>query len=93
VKLEYAYQPKRPVRTSEKSRIVQAIKKINPELQMSLTETGNDSVFFMDENMPTIVFGPGNKEQSHKENEFVELRNLDTCLGIFKNLITEIQSE
>lgn len=93
VKLEYAYQPKRPVRTSEKSRIVQVIKKNNPELQMSLTETGNDSVFFMDENIPTIVFGPGNKEQSHKENEFVELKNLDTCLGIFKNLIKEIHSE
>jgi acetylornithine deacetylase/succinyl-diaminopimelate desuccinylase-like protein len=92
-KLEYAYEPKHPVRTSEKSRIVQAIKKNNPELKMSLTDTGNDSVFFMDENIPTIVFGPGNREQSHKENEFVVLKNLDICLGIFKNLIKEIGGE
>jgi acetylornithine deacetylase/succinyl-diaminopimelate desuccinylase-like protein len=69
------------------------IKKNNPELEISLTDTGNDSVFFMDESIPTIVFGPGNKEQSHKENEFVELRNVDICLSIFKNLVKEIYRE
>lgn len=93
VKIEYLYQPRHPVRTPQESRIVRVIKKNNPELEISLTDTGNDSVFFMDESIPTIVFGPGNKEQSHKENEFVELRNVDICLSIFKNLVKEIYRE
>jgi acetylornithine deacetylase/succinyl-diaminopimelate desuccinylase-like protein len=93
VKMEYVYQPKHPVRIPQESRIVQFVRKNNPELKISLTDTGNDSVFFMDENIPAIVFGPGNKEQSHKENEFVELKNLDVCLEMFKNLAKGIYSE
>ncbi|PIW41765.1 MAG: hypothetical protein CO092_04610 [Candidatus Aenigmarchaeota archaeon CG_4_9_14_3_um_filter_37_18] len=93
LKFEWTYHSTQPVKTSKNSGIVKILKKIDPELKITYSSTNNDSCYFIKENIPTVVFGPGNKEQSHKENEFVNLKNLPICLGIFKKLVKGVEND
>jgi len=53
------------------------------------TEAG----LFQSAGIPSIVCGPGNIEQAHKANEFVELEQLASCERFLKKLIVSLSEE
>jgi len=48
------------------------------------TEAG---IFQRDNHIPTVVCGPGNIREAHKPNEFIELSQIDACVGFMRRLI------
>jgi acetylornithine deacetylase len=51
------------------------------------TEAG---IFQRDNNVPTVVCGPGNIREAHKPNEFIELSQIDECIGFMHRLIDRL---
>ena len=52
------------------------------------TEAG----LFQTAGIPSIVCGPGNIEQAHKANEFVELEQLAACEKFLQKLIVSLSA-
>ena len=87
VSLEWSFKSTHPAKTAVSSEIVSHFKSVQSDLIISYSNTSNDACYFISKGIPTVVFGPGNKEQSHKVNEYVELKKLDQCFCIMKNVI------
>lgn len=49
-----------------------------------------DAGHFSDADVSTIVMGPGNIEQAHKPDEFIEISQLEACLEFFDKLGDEL---
>jgi len=73
--------------TGKNSQIVNIFKKIVNDLEIKISSGSNDMAFFTSIGIPAVTFGPGNKETIHKENEYIELKNIDKSIGIYKELI------
>jgi acetylornithine deacetylase/succinyl-diaminopimelate desuccinylase-like protein len=48
-----------------------------------------DAAVFFKFGIPTIIFGPGNLEQAHCENEFIEIVDIKTYVNILLEIICE----
>jgi|SRR3989339_966919 len=73
--------------TGKNSKIVNIFKKIIDNLEIKISLGSNDIAFFTKVGIPAITFGPGNKEAIHKENEYIEIKNIVKSVSIFKKLI------
>lgn len=51
---------------------------------------GTDAGHFANAGISTIVMGPGNIEQAHKPDEFIEISQLEQCLVFFDKLGDEL---
>jgi acetylornithine deacetylase len=40
--------------------------------------------------LPTVVCGPGSIDQAHKPDEFLELSQLESCIGFMQRLAVEM---
>lgn len=74
--------------TDINSKIVGVFKKIAPNLEIKISPGSNDTTFFTSIGIPAITFGPGNKEAIHKENEYIELKNINKSVDIYKKIIS-----
>lgn len=70
------------------SKIVNVFNKIVNDLEIKISPGSNDTAFFTSIGIPAITYGPGNKETIHKENEYIEVKNIDKALNVYKGLIT-----
>lgn len=52
----------------------------------------NDQNFFVRAGVPTLVFGPGNLDQAHTVDEYVEVKELEQCTEFFYQLAKDILS-
>ena len=41
--------------------------------------------------IPSVIVGPGSIKQAHKPNEFVDIEQLDLCLGFLDELAHELE--
>lgn len=73
--------------TEKSSKIVNLFKKIINDLEIKISSGSNDTSFFTSIGIPAVTFGPGNKEAIHKENEYIDLKNIKKSFNIYKNLI------
>lgn len=73
--------------TEKNSKIVNIFKKIVNDLEIKISSCSNDMAFFTSIGIPAVTFGPGNKEAIHKENEYIELKNIKKSLDVYKDLI------
>ncbi|MDE1848288.1 MAG: ArgE/DapE family deacylase [Candidatus Micrarchaeota archaeon] len=48
---------------------------------------GSDGRFFRDEGIPTIVYGPGEYELIHTENEYVSIKNLEVAYKVYREFM------
>lgn len=67
---------------AQSRRVLRAAGK-NRELAVSF---GTEAGVFADAGIPAIVCGPGNIEQAHKPNEFIEVGQIELCLEFLKKL-------
>ncbi len=48
---------------------------------------GTEAGIFNEHGVPAIVCGPGNIEQAHKPNEFIELAQIEDCITFLRNVM------
>lgn len=53
---------------------------------------GTEAGLFQQIGIPAVVCGPGSIEQAHKPDEFVEIDQLDQCLGMLERLSRNLTS-
>jgi acetylornithine deacetylase len=51
---------------------------------------GTEAGHFREAGIPTIVCGPGSIEQAHQPDEFVDIAQLEACIGFMRGLATEL---
>lgn len=51
---------------------------------------GTEAGIFQDYGMSAVVCGPGSIEQAHKADEYVEINQLDQCLGMMERLAAKL---
>lgn len=51
---------------------------------------GTEAGLFQAAGVPTIVCGPGNIREAHKPDEFIELTQVEACVGFMRRLITRL---
>lgn len=87
VEIELIGKPASYGLTEKNSKIVKIFKKIVLGLEIKISPGSNDTLFFSNLGIPAITFGPGNKEAIHKENEYIELKNIGKSVDIYKKII------
>ena len=76
-----------PLKTEEKKKIIQmALQKLKSN-SINAVSFGTEAGVFNKLGIETIVCGPGNIEQAHKPNEFIEESQIIKCRGFLKNLV------
>jgi acetylornithine deacetylase len=48
---------------------------------------GTEAGLFQEADIPSVICGPGNIQQAHKPNEFIELSQVDACVAFIRRLI------
>lgn len=86
-KIELPEHP--PAAISKQEPIVNIFKKISPNIRIKVSPGANDMYFFIHNNIPAVSFGPGTKAVIHKENEYVEIKNIQEAAKIYRKIITE----
>ncbi len=51
---------------------------------------GTEAGLFQESGISTVVCGPGDIEQAHKPDEYVEISELESCLGMLERLVGEV---
>lgn len=76
-------------KTSPQSHIVKCFQRAIPAIPLQISLGATDLSQFTKIGIPTVVFGPGEKEVMHKPNEFVEVKKVVECAKIYKRIIEE----
>ena len=63
---------------------------IMPEWSGKVSYGSEGGVFEIDGGIPAVIVGPGSIRQAHKADEFVEIDQIDTCLGFLDRLFDEV---
>lgn len=84
-----------PVKVSEDEEIVRLLKKSTKDVfgyerDITTMDGCTDARFFIDKDIPTVIFGPGKKDCAHVSNEFIEINDLVYASSSFASLITEV---
>jgi acetylornithine deacetylase len=69
----------------EASSIVQLVRALTHDAVRRKVAYGTEAGYFSKAGIPTVVCGPGNIEQAHRPNEFVELRQLRRCEAFLRS--------
>lgn len=75
-----------PGLTSERSPIVAVFQKVLPQLSLGIAIGSTDICQFNKNGIDTVVFGPGEKETLHSENEYIEISKLKECVKLYKKI-------
>jgi len=76
-----------PLKTDEKKKIIQmALQKLKSN-SINSVSFGTEAGVFNKLGLETIVCGPGNIEQAHKPNEYIEESQIIKCQNFLKNII------
>lgn len=72
---------------SKDEKIVKVIKDVIPNIEIFSSDGATDQCFFSQKGIPTVIFGPGEKEQSHKLNEYCYPQQIFQAVEIYKKII------
>ncbi len=53
---------------------------------------GTDMYLLVKKGIPTVILGPGNIQQAHNANEFIEIQQLKDAVRIYAKVITDVVS-
>jgi acetylornithine deacetylase len=71
---------------SEQAAITALVRALTADQATRKVAYGTEAGLFQNLGIPTVVCGPGNIEQAHKPNEFVEISQLDACERFLRKL-------
>ena len=75
-----------PAETPADSPFVQKIEALTGEVAGAVS-FGTEAPFFNRQGMDTVILGPGNIEQAHQPNEYLEIKNLSPMVLLLNQLI------
>ncbi len=58
-------------------------------LKLTVSRGASDQCFFTQAGIPAVIFGPGEKSVCHKENEWVEVDQLDKAVKFYQLIINK----
>ena len=67
-----------------------ALRSIMPDWSGKVSYGSEGGVFEIDGGIPAVIVGPGSIKQAHKADEFVEIDQIDACLGFLGRLFDEV---
>ncbi|AEA61043.1 MULTISPECIES: acetylornithine deacetylase [Burkholderia] len=71
----------------EQAAITQLVRALSADQSQRKVAYGTEAGLFANAGIPSVVCGPGNIEQAHKPNEYVELAQLDGCERFLRKFI------
>jgi acetylornithine deacetylase len=86
VRFEALFEGTPPAETAADAAIVRAAEDLTGEPARAVA-FGTEAAFYQRLGMDVLVLGPGNIDQAHQPDEFVELADLDRTLGLLSGLI------
>lgn len=78
------------LRTDEDALITQLAKAITGENSVKKVSYNCEACLFDDAGVPTIICGPGDIDQAHKPNEFIEIDQIHKCELFMKGLMDRV---
>jgi acetylornithine deacetylase len=75
-----------PAHATDSCQLVKRCAHTNQEFAVSF---GTEAGVFQDHGVPAIICGPGNIEQAHKPNEFIDIAQIDACVEFMLRLTKE----
>jgi acetylornithine deacetylase len=75
---------------SEQAAITQLVRALTQDRDVRKVAYGTEAGLFQRMGIPSVICGPGNIEQAHKANEYVELEQLAQCEGFMRKLIASM---
>ncbi|MBB6579402.1 acetylornithine deacetylase [Comamonas odontotermitis] len=75
-----------PLEASEQAAITALVRALTADQSTRKVAYGTEAGLFQNVGIPTVVCGPGNIEQAHKPNEFVEISQLEACERFLRKL-------
>jgi len=76
--------------TDEDAPVVQLAKAITGDNSVRKVSYNCEACLFDEAGVPTIVCGPGDIEQAHKPNEFIEGEQITRCESFLKGLMDRV---
>lgn len=67
--------------------------KLAPANETHTVSFGTEAGHFQRAGIPAIVCGPGNIEQAHKPDEYIELAEIDRCVAFMERLMKELEAD
>ena len=86
-KIELISEPCSFSYTEPKEKIVTLFKSILKDLPLKTTNGASDQCFFTDIGIPTLIFGPGDKEVILKSDEYCYLSKIKRSIEIYKEVV------
>ncbi|MEN3363591.1 MAG: acetylornithine deacetylase [Burkholderiales bacterium] len=81
-----------PLDAAEQAAITELVRALRRDNDIRKVAYATESGLFQAAGIPSILVGPGNIEQAHKANEFVELEQLAQCEAFLQKLIVSQSS-
>lgn len=78
--------------TEDRAGVVELAKALTGANRVQKVAFGTEAGLFSELGIPTIVCGPGNIEQAHKPNEFIELSQIALCEAFMDRLLERVKS-
>lgn len=76
--------------SSERATITQLVRTITNEKEKRKVSYATEAGIFQQAGIPTVVCGPGNIAQAHRENEFVLLEQMGLCEKFLRTLVQRL---
>lgn len=77
--------------TDDRAGVVELAKALTGANRVQKVAFGTEAGLFSELGIPTIVCGPGNIEQAHKPNEFIELSQIGLCEAFMERLLQRVK--
>lgn len=78
--------------TDDRAGVVELAKALTGANRVQKVAFGTEAGLFSELGIPTIVCGPGNIEQAHKPNEFIELSQIGLCEAFMERLLQRVKT-
>lgn len=72
--------------TNPQAKIVKVIQKLVPESTPKVNDASNDLGFFTTLGIEGVMFGPGNMDQAHAVNEYVDVAQVEKAPALFEKI-------
>jgi len=84
------HPPVPPLDTAEDEPIVDLIKRISGDSDVSTVAFAAEAGQFSNAGFPSVICGPGDIAQAHRANEFCAVAQLEGCMEMIKGLAAEL---
>lgn len=87
VKVEYVFPPAPAGYTEPSEKIVRVTREIVPDIELTVSEGSADLGFLSVHGVKAVIFGPGEKNQSHKTDEYCYPDQIPKAVQVYGQIV------